>query len=666
MRRIRLRRILFCRRNKKLLPEGKKGMKNIICLLIICAATFGLQSNVSAREKNLLQTVAGRWEGALEYADYKTGERVKLKTVLKINAADDGNAATFSYVYDDFGRVLKSTDAHRIERAANKYFVGKDEFSFIENENQIVLLGEQIDNDKLEPVRTTVAFTADTLTILKETRAPFAFRHQYTLKRATEFEPERTLSPAQMSEDFAIFRRAVTQLHPGLYRYNTPAEIEKNFAEFKSKLKTPLPESEFFKLLAQFTALVRCGHTFLNPLNQTKEVRARMFDRRVHFPFYFRLIDRRMIITGNLSSKKLANGSEITSVNGVPVSQIVDALASVAAADGENTIAARLKLLELGSVQANHYQLFDIYFPLFFPVSDEIFTVEAVDYATKKPTRFQVLAATRDERFGESERHFGKTPTFDDGWKFEIRANSTALLKIGNSITWRLKTIDYKKFIADAFSEMRAKNIKNLIIDWRGNDGGDDTVNVELIKYLTRKTLPCANPKKRFVRVNAPDKDLTNYIEVFDEQMRQFLTNGVPANTVKKSGKEGLYQVLGDAPCQPVAPAANNFTGKTYVISDASNASAAFEFVRAVKTYKLATIVGQETGGNLQGINGDNYFFVRLPYSSFEIDVPVYFQAPLAAQPDAGVIPNLIIKTNIDDVAGGIDTELNYVLKLIR
>lgn len=641
-------------------------MKNTVCLLILCAWLFGLHLNVSAQKKNFLQTIAGRWEGALEYADYKTGERVKLKTVLIIVSENDGSSATFSYVYDDFGRVMKSADAHRIDWAAKKYFVGKDEFSFSENENKIVLLGEQIDNDKPEPVRTTIAFTSDTLTILKETRAPFAFRHQYTLRRAPEFEPEKTLSPAQMSEDFAIFKRAAVQLHPGLYRYNTPAEVERHFTELESKLKTPLPEGEFFKRLAQFTALIRCGHTFLNPLNQTKEVRARLFNRRIHFPFYFRLIDRRMIVTNNLSSKKLAIGSEITGINGTPVKEIVDALASVAAADGENTIAARLKILELGSVQANHYQLFDIYFPLFFPLKDEIFTVEAVDYQTKKPTKFQVLATTRDERFAESEKRYGRTPTFDDGWKFEIRENSTAYLKIGNSITWRLKTIDYKKFIAGAFAEMRAKNIENLIIDWRGNDDGDDEVNVELIKYLARKTLPCANPRRRFVRINAPDKDLTNYIEVFDKQMRQFLTAGVPANTIKKSGNDGLYRVVGDAPCQPVAPAANNFTGKTYVISDASNASAAFEFVRAVKTNKLATIIGQETGGNLQGINGDNYFFLRLPNSTFEIDIPVYFQAPLTPQKDGGVIPNLIIKPNIDDIAGGIDTELNYVVKLIR
>ncbi len=76
---------------------------------------FGLQSNISAQKKNFLQSVAGRWESALEYSDHKTDKRVELKTDLEIVAADDGNSAKFSYVYDDFGKVMRSEDAHRIE-----------------------------------------------------------------------------------------------------------------------------------------------------------------------------------------------------------------------------------------------------------------------------------------------------------------------------------------------------------------------------------------------------------------------------------------------------------------------------------------------------------------------------------------------------------------------
>jgi len=426
-----------------------------------------------------------------------------------------------------------------------------------------------------------------------------------------------------------------------------------------------LLEGEFFKLLSQFVSLIRCGHTYLNPLNQTGAVQARLFERRIYFPFYFRLLNRRMIVTGNVSSKKLATGSEITKINGVPVEKIIAELLSITTTDGRNTVASRLKNLELKITRKNQYQPFDLYFPLLFSPKEEIFEVEAVDYVTKKPTKFQVLAMTRSERFDETERIYGAAPTYESEWQFKILENSTALLKIGNSLTWRLKTIDYKKFIADAFAEMRLKNIRNLIVDWRGNDGGDDDLNIEMIKFLAKTEVNCANPKKRFVRVFQPDKDLTKYIEVYDKRMRSFLTDGVPADSVKQFA-DGLYEILTDAPCEPVKPAPEHFTGKTYLISDAANASAAYEFVRAVKVNKLATIFGEETGGNLQGINGDNYFLLRLPNSTFETDIPVYFQAPLAPQKDSGVMPDYRIEPNADDIAAGVDTELNYILKAIK
>lgn len=639
-------------------------LKKSYCLLIVTLALLALSSNALAQGNKLFQKIAGRWEGTLEYSDYKTEKRVKLKTNLSIVIADDGKSVRFLYLYDDFGKVMKSESAHRIDEASKKYFMGDDEYSFEEKDNQIILFGKQLDNDKLEPVRITITFSPDALTFLKETRAPFAFRNQYTFKRAATFEPEKTLSAVKMMEDFSIFKRAITQLHPGLYRYNTPAEIEKGFNEIESRLKTSLSESDFFKLLSQFASRLRCGHTYLNPLNQTKAVRARLFERRIHFPFYFRLLDRRMIVTGNLSSKKLAVGSEITRINGVSVENVVNELLFVTTADG-NTVASRLKSLELHVARENQYQPYDIYFPLFFPLKDEVFEVEAVDYKTKKATRFQVLAMTRAERLAETEKRFGKLPTYDDEWRFEIRNDSIAILKIGNSLTWRLKTIDYKKFIADAFAKMRVKNIRNLIIDWRGNDGGDDDLYVEIVKHLAKKSVPCARLKTRFVRVFRPDKDLSNYIEVFDKQMREFLVSGVPANLIGKRGNDGLYEFLRNEPCESVEPAPNNFKGVSYVISDASNASAAFEFVRAVKENHLATIVGEETGGNLQGINGGNYFLLRLPNSTFEIDIPVYFQTPLTPQKDSGVIPDYPIKPSVSDIAIGTDAELDYIIKKI-
>jgi hypothetical protein len=61
------------------------------------------------------------------------------------------------------------------------------------------------------------------------------------------------------------------------------------------------------------------------------------------------------VVTGNLSSKKLSAGSEITKINGVPAARIVGRLLTVTTADGLNTTGARLKSIETGITRENVY-----------------------------------------------------------------------------------------------------------------------------------------------------------------------------------------------------------------------------------------------------------------------------------------------------------------------
>lgn len=626
-----------------------------------------LSSDAFAQNKTFFQQIAGNWEGTLEYQDYQKDKRVKLKTYLTVTPAANGSSAEFFTVYDDFGRIIKEKETVEINSAAKKYFAGKSEYRIDAiADGKIILLGSGQDGEKIEPIRQTIIFDQNSLSFLKETRAPWQFRNVLSLRRATERAlAPRTLSPAQMNIDFDILKRAFEQLHPGIYRYQTPQSLEKLFDELKAKLKNPLPESDFFLLLSQFTAQIRCGHTYLNPYNQNGLVRERLFNRKTYLPFYFRIIDGKIIVTENASSADVAKGSEIKRINNFTARQIIEKLLTVAKADGRNTLAHRTSSIELARFEAERYALFDWYFPLFFRLEDEEFSLETVDAISKKTRNIGVSALTKIERTAEMQKRYGAAPTYDDGWKFKIRDDLVGYLKIGNSITWRLKKIKYKEFLSDAFAELRRKNVRHLIVDFRGNSGGDDEVNVELIKRLAKQTVSCANPRRRFIRINQPDKDLAKYIETFDDQTKGFLQNGVPANLIKKTANDS-YKYLGDEPCSAIEPDANHFAGNAFLLIDSRNASAAFEFARAVKTNRLAAVVGQETGGNLQGINGDNYFFVRLPHSQFEIDVPVYFQAPLKAQPDSGVIPDKTIKANVDDVANGVDTELNYVLTQIE
>ena len=135
-----------------------------------------LSVNALSQGKTFFQTVEGKWQGTLEYLDYSDGKsRVSLKTIITFKTSADGNSAEVSTVYDDFGKIIKDQDVEKIDAAAKKYFEDKTEFT-IESiaDGKIVLLGSGQDGEKVEPIRKTITYSNDTLTILKETKTPLA------------------------------------------------------------------------------------------------------------------------------------------------------------------------------------------------------------------------------------------------------------------------------------------------------------------------------------------------------------------------------------------------------------------------------------------------------------------------------------------------------------
>jgi hypothetical protein len=467
-------------------------LNNLLRLLILCAATLLLSSHAAAQINDYLQKIAGHWEGTLEYQDYSADKRVQLKTYLTVKPAPDGNSAEFTTVYDDFGKIIKNAQTVKIDAAARKYFAGENEYRIDAiDAGKIILLGSGQDGERIEPSRTTISFSADSLVFLKETRAPWQFRNRLTLKRAAEdVLTKKIFSPAQIKEDFEIFKKTIVAIHPGIYRYQTPASLDKMFAEFAADLKTPLTENEFFLRLARLTNQIYCGHTYLNPNNQNALLRERIFNGKTYLPLYFRIAGGKIVVTENASAQNLARGSEIRKINNVPAREIISKLLAVTNADGKSTVAHRLSQIELTRFAAERYAHFDWYFPLVFPLEKSSFTIEVVEPKTGKLRTFDVPAMTKAERTAEMEKRYGKAPTYDDGWKFEIKENSVGYLKIENSITWRLKRIKFKEFLANSFAELRAKAVENLIIDLRGNDGGDSSIGFELSKYLAKTESP--------------------------------------------------------------------------------------------------------------------------------------------------------------------------------
>jgi len=77
-------------------------------------------------------------------------------------------------------------------------------------------------------------------------------------------------------------------------------------------------------------------------------------------------------------------------------------------------------------------------------------------------------------------------------------------------------------------------------------------------------------------------------------------------------------------------------------------------------------MIGQETGGNLNDVNGGQILSLRLPNSQIEVDFPVMGSFMSTPQPDHGVQPDIETHWDRADIIQNRDIEKERVLALIK
>jgi C-terminal processing protease CtpA/Prc len=204
---------------------------------------------------------------------------------------------------------------------------------------------------------------------------------------------------------------------------------------------------------------------------------------------------------------------------------------------------------------------------------------------------------------------------------------------------------------------LNTRHVRLWIIDLRDNGGGSDVGN-DLLAHMTQQPLNFSGYRQLLRYRRVPD-NLRPYLHTWDSA---FFDWGTLAGDF--DGRFYFRQSPPGENADTVMPRAPRFEGRVVVLVGPTNSSATFEFASRVKASGLATLVGSTTGGNQRGINGGAFFFLRLPNSGIELDVPLVGQFPRGPQPDAGIAPDVAVHLTREDVAEGRDPVMEAALKL--
>lgn len=219
----------------------------------------------------------------------------------------------------------------------------------------------------------------------------------------------------------------------------------------------------------------------------------------------------------------------------------------------------------------------------------------------------------------------------------------------------------FKDFVWELVDSLNTNNIKNLIIDLRNNPGGNLTLGIQLMYFLTNK-----ENLKGFTDYAYTSDIYKNYFPDSYQDLLRKHPNGVPMNELVQTNEtKGLFDEILDKKSQYFIPKDRPvFNGNVYVISNYRTGSAAAMLTTLFQDNGLATIVGASVGNNATGAT--TYTPFKLPKTKANISIATtYRERPRKSKGDVQ-IPDYWIEYSIPDLVVGKDSYLEKTKELMN
>lgn len=477
------------------------------------------------------------------------------------------------------------------------------------------------------------------------------------------FSQNEKFPAEKLKQDLTTFRQIREKANSGIYKYRTKKQIDSIYNWAFLQLKNPRKVVDFYKIILQITDFEGSVHNNTTLPDVYKNTSGKVF-----FPFPVKLIDNKTIV--NLKNDEIPLGSQIYSINGIEIDQIVRSFYKYYTTDGFN--------ISGKSIGIN--AAFSRYFEMEYGPKETFLVEYSLPKQTAKLSKTITGISNEERKENFKKRHsFPSDSLFysniKDKYSFKIISQNTALLAlhtfaIGGNAEDK-EHIVYKKYLDSCFQMLSVNpEIKNLIVDIRNNGGGSDPNDLVTFSYLTQKTYR----ENKSAYINFQKIPFLPYFVYEETETEKKLEE---KNDFEAELKEEYPILKGKIyPQDPkfnrlLQPDKNTFKGQVYLLISPRVASAGSLFASLVAGKTNSIVIGEETMGGYFGHNGHTPIEYELPNTKIKTQFSIVnLEQDVPKKPNQifgrGVIPDYNVVQTFNDFMENRDAQMEYVLKLIE
>lgn len=432
------------------------------------------------------------------------------------------------------------------------------------------------------------------------------------------------LTPQQLIQDLDFYVKTLRETHVDPFIHISEKEWLAHVEKIKSQIATQagMTREEFWLLFAPLVSSIQDGHTFVDePRFLSRNATTR------YLPFHTIYVNDKVVVTKSLAEVPIPPGTVITSINHVDSEQVIRKLSHYAYGTENERMWFAGDWLRIG-------------------LSEVFGKREVVALTLADGTSLEVKPLTLSElRAKESATKTEATKTNDAPLVLNFLEGNVAYV---SASTFSYDLQKYLVLLREVFTRIKASGARHLIVDVRSNKGGNSMLGDELMDMFNGKP---------FKTYSASWKRSAQYVEYLrkdgEKVHRTYLA--------LKPGDLLSFESVNVAPSQN----SRRFNGDVYILSSEDTFSSALMFLAVVKDNNLAKIIGEESISPAC-FAGEVYTF-KLPNSGLGVSSSVkYWWAPAGCKGERGIVPDVVVKKQVEDYATGRDRILEKTLDMIR